>query len=352
MSRYRPYYSVHRHGFTLIELLIVMSIMITLLAITAAVIKINIDADRVRGAARSIQSYLLGARDRAIYAKEPRGVRLIVNAANPRTVSSMVLIQPTEPWNGQVQLLPVDTNMPWDSVTNPMRRVRLRYPNILPNWLQLNQQNLLTAESHPRIKIPANNRGVWYVIDAVDVAGANQDLLLTTPYRNPNPTGINNEPAQIELPPSVVPNEEPMQLPRNVVIDLDACSTNRAAYPGNKLPNVWKNFSVSPFSYKKQLDLMFSPRGSITGTAAASGIIHLYLTEMTAADLQLDAAYSGTSPSIPDKNVVTLFTRTGNVITSPINTTDTLNNSDGSLSPDGIADDPFFFPERGEVAGR
>ena len=344
MPRHQAISANRRRGFTLVELLIVMSIMITLLAITAAVIKINVDADRVRGAARAMQSYLLGARDRAIYAKQPRGVRLIVNSSNPRTVSSMVLIQPTEPWSGQVQLLPVDTTRPWDSATNPMKRVRLRYPNIIPNWLQLNQRNLLVTDAHPRIKIPANNRGVWYVIDSVDVAGVNQDLLLTTPYRNPNPTGVNDEPAQIELPHSVVPNEEPIQLPRNVVIDLDACSTNRSQFPGNKLPNVWKNFSVTPFAYKKQLDLMFSPRGSITGTAASSGIIHFYITELTAADLQLDAAYVGTSPAIPDKNVVTVFARTGNVISSAINTVDSNN--------DGIADDPFYYPERGEVAGR
>jgi prepilin-type N-terminal cleavage/methylation domain-containing protein len=344
MSRHKSSAANRRHGFTLVELLVVMSIMITLLAITATVIKINTDADRVRGASRSIQSYLLGARDRAIYAKQPRGVRLILNASNPRTVSSMVLIQPTDPWNGQVQLWPFDTTQPWNSVTNPMTRVRLRDTKTVPNWLLLNQRNLLTTASHARIKIPANNRGVWYVIDTVDVAGANQDLILTTAYRNPNPNGVNDEPAQIELPPSVVPNEEPIQLPRNVVIDLDACSTNRSTQPGNKLPNVWKNFSTSPFSYKKQLDLMFSPRGSVTGTAAASGIIHFYITEMTAADLQLDAAYVGTSTPIPDKNVVTVFGRTGNVITSPISTVD--------LNNDGIADDPFFYPERGEVAGR
>ncbi|WP_373649196.1 Tfp pilus assembly protein FimT/FimU [Schlesneria sp. DSM 10557] len=342
----------HNQGFTLVELLIVMSLMITLLAIAAATIKVNMDADRVRGAARSIQSYLLGARDRAIYAKQPRGVRLILNPTNPRTVSSMIHIQPTEPWNGQVQLLPRDPMQPWNSLSNPMVRVRLRFPATLPNWQQLNQRNLLTSNAHPRIKIPATNLGVWYVIDTLDLNGANQDILLTTPYRNPNPTGINNEPAQIELPPSPVPNEEPMQLPRGVVIDLDACSTHRTDSPGNKLPNVWKNFNSSPFAYKKQLDIMFSPRGSITGTAAASGIIHLYVTEMTAADLQLDAAYSGSDPAVPDKNVVTIFSRTGNVITSPVNSTDVINNQDGSNSPDGIADDPFFYPERGEIAGR
>lgn len=336
--------SRRQYGFTLIELLVVMLIMITLVAITAAAIKINIDADRVRGAARAVQSYILGARDRAIYAKEPRGVRLILNASNPRSVSSLVFIEPTDPWVGQVQLLPFDTANPWNASTNPMTRVRLRNTNDVPNWLQLNQRNLLVSYAHPRIQIPASDRGVWYTIDTVDVLGTYQDIILTTPFRNPNETGLNDETAQIELPPAPIPNEEPFQLPRNVVIDLDACSSNRTAFPGNKLPNSWKNFSTSPFSYKKQLDLLFSPRGSVTGASAASGLIHFYITEMTAADLQLDAAYVGTNPPIPDKTVVTIFTRTGNVIASPVNTTDANN--------DGVADDPFFFPERGEVAGR
>jgi type II secretory pathway pseudopilin PulG len=235
------YFRIRRRGFTMIELLVVMLIMITIVAVTAAAIKVNIDADRVRGAARSLQSYLLGARDRAIYAKQPRGVRLILNAANPRTVSSVVLIQPTDPWNGQVKILQFNTALPWNSTTNPMTRVRLLDNNHVPNWQQLNQRNLLVTESHPRIKIPANNRGVWYVVNAVDFNGTNQDLILTTEYRNPNPLGV-YETAQIELPPSVVPNEEPFQLPRNVVIDLDACSSNRSVAPGNKLPNSWKNF--------------------------------------------------------------------------------------------------------------
>lgn len=333
-----------RRGFTLIELLVVMSIIIMIVAITAAAIKVNIDGDRVRGAARSIQSYFLGARDRAIYAKAPRGVRLVLNSANPRTVSSMVYIEPTDPWTGQVQILPFNTGLPWNSSTNQMTRVRLRNTNNVPNWLQLNQRNLLVSAAHPRIQIPATDRGVWYVIDTVDVLGAFQDLILTTEYRNPNSTGLNDETALIELPPSVIPNEEPVPFPRNVVIDLDACSSNRTAFPGNKLPAVWKNFSTSPFSYVKQLDLLFSPRGNVTGNASASGLVHLYVTEASAADQQLDAAYVGKSPPVPDKYAVTIFTRTGNVIVSPINTTDANN--------DLIADDPFFFPERGEVAGR
>lgn len=353
--------NLRRRGFTLVELLVVMMIMITLLAIATAAIKINIDADRVRGAARSVQSYFLGGRDRAIYAKAPRGVRLILNtasnSANPRTVSSMVFIEPTDPWVGQVQIMPFNTAMPWNSVTNPMNRVRLRNVNEVPNWQQLNARNLLVDAARPRIQIPATDRGVWYTIATVDVAGAFQDVILTTEYRNPNSTALNDETAQIELPPVPIPNEEPFQLPRNVVIDLDACSSNRNFTPPNKLPGTWTyaNPAGPPpaFLYRKQLDVLFSPRGAVTGPSASSGVIHLYVTEQAAADNQLDAAYTGGGPiAIPDKFAVSIFTRTGNIIVSPINATDAFNNGSGAVGADGIADDPFFYPERGEVAGR
>ena len=47
----------------------------------------------------------LGARDRAIYAKQPRGVRFLVDQQNPRTCSSMVYIGPSDPWSeGRIRL--------------------------------------------------------------------------------------------------------------------------------------------------------------------------------------------------------------------------------------------------------
>ena len=96
-------------------------------------------------------------------------------------------------------------------------------------------------------------------------------------------------------------------------------------------------------------------RGGVTGLAAASGVIHFYLTEQAAADLTLNAGFrdnpaaalpGGIDPStpIPDKMLVSVFTRTGNVVVSSVNATDT--------NADGIADDPLFYSERGEVAGK
>ncbi len=350
----------HSLGFTLLELLIAVSILLILLAITATAIRVNNNADRVRGGARTLQSYLLGAKDRAIYAKSPRGVRFLRDGTNPRTVTSMVYIEPTAPWQGQVRIIPADGVLAnWNSATNPMRRVQLRDLNQVPNWQQLQSRGLLTAGL--RIRIPANSRGTWYVIQSVNIVSSGpQEVYLTTEIRNPVSTGELFEQAEIELPPSVVQNAEPVQLPRGVVIDLDRCSANPSAVngAGARLPAAWRvgpPEGAASFSYTNRMDLMFSPRGGVTGSSAATGIIHFYVTDQAAADLTLNAGF-GDNPAaalpagidastpIPDKVLVSVFTRTGNVVVSPVNTTD------GNAN--GIADDPFYYSERGEVAGK
>lgn len=63
-----------RGGFTLIELLIVISIMVILVALTATMMRPDIEGRRVREAARSINVYLASARNRATETGKPCGV--------------------------------------------------------------------------------------------------------------------------------------------------------------------------------------------------------------------------------------------------------------------------------------
>ena len=92
-----------RRGFTLVELLVVVAIVLIMAGLTLAVWTSTASADRIRSAARQVQSAILGARDRAIYAPrvasssaaQYRGLRLIRNAddsGSPETVKSFVLI--------------------------------------------------------------------------------------------------------------------------------------------------------------------------------------------------------------------------------------------------------------------
>ena len=74
-----------RRGFTLIELLIAITIFLILTAMAVAAVNAFGDGDRVSGSARQVQSFVSGARDRAIYTNQtdagprPVGVRLLPN---------------------------------------------------------------------------------------------------------------------------------------------------------------------------------------------------------------------------------------------------------------------------------
>src|SRR5580704_14886387 len=81
-----------RASFTLVELLVSLSIMLILAVITIRLVNTSLDSDRLKAGSRELQSYLAGARDRAIYAGQPRGVRFIPDQADPYSVHSFVYI--------------------------------------------------------------------------------------------------------------------------------------------------------------------------------------------------------------------------------------------------------------------
>lgn len=373
-----------RSGFTLVELMMVIGLVLLIAVMTASAINLSVSGDKVRGGARQVQSYLAGARDRAIYSKAPRGVRFLLDSTNNRTVSSMVYIAPTEDWTqGSIQL-------EWDtSVVPPLVRVVRGFDNssgiINPTgWLGLYQQGLL--KDGQRIRIPNDNTGEWYSIDTSLMVSASPDgsdglnppkLILTTPYARPGTTdptttvpafspGQGPTTYRLELPATVLANQEPVLLPKGCVIHLDRCSTDPEQFNagtlatgrGNKLPSGWRKptttADTSGFDYTSQMDVMFSPRGVVIGPAAQAGIIHFYLGDQKDADL--DRLYWSTTSSYPtfsapeygawadpmspnyergDKLILTVFTRTGAVSTHPIHPTD-----------------KFKFAETGEVAGK
>jgi hypothetical protein len=190
-----------------------------------------------------------------------------------------------------------------------------------------------------------------------------------------------NEQALIELPPSIVPNKQPVPFSKGAVIDLDRCGmvSNWATLNdsnvhdllkyGLKLPSSWKPSvpNTSTFRYSSTMDVMFSPQGTVTGPAASTGIIHLVVTEQAAADQGLPTFYDPTNyltwpgnpttstpqpyESVPDKSVVSIFTRTGGAICSPVEST-YLVTTPSPVNQRVIASDPFVYAERGEVAGR
>lgn len=366
-----------RAGFTLVELMVVVGVILLIAVMTASAINTTISGDKVRGGARQVQSFLAGARDRAIYSKAPRGVRFLLDSTNNRTVSSMVYIAPTDDWTqGTIQ-------MEWyGSIVKCVRGFDndtsgLAIPT---DWLNLYKQGLL--KNGVRIKIPDDNTGEWYTVDTSLLATATTSdpprlLLLTklsvaatqtanqTDYQPAFQSGTGPTTYRLELPPSVLPNQEPVLLPKGCVIHLDRCTTagnlENLAKHGDKLPSSWKKATTtvppdpSGFDYSSLMDVMFSPRGVVIGPAAQSGIIHFYLGEQKDADMDRTYWTTTTPPtnSAPeygfwtdpsaispnhergDKLILTLFTRTGAVSTHPIHPSDR-----------------FKFAETGEVAGK
>lgn len=435
-------------GFTLIELLVVVMILLVLAAVTVSAINVTIEGDKVRAAARQIQSYLEGARSRAVAARAPRGVRFLLDPTDPRTVTSMVYIAPTDPWTeGTVWLerpdLDHDGIPAYNDPDDPMHPNNAQahslpiiqgenevyvlrgfdyssekvledfgftndYPPKDTNWLELYQRGLL--RNGDLITLQPGNRK--YAIDTrlLDQADPSDGdppvrLLLQSAYSKPaeRPVSATNTPPptavqafnapyregySLQLAPAPLAGQEPVQLPKGVVIHLDRCSSNPDGYDssttppswgpqarGDKLPSTWKKQRVPPpsqnwqpdFEYTPYCDILFSPRGMVVGPEASQGIIHLYVCEQKDADRdRLDwavdpatfsspvrwsapeyaASQTASDPNGPayqrgDKLVVSIFTRTGAITVNPVH-------PQADLQPS----ERFRYSETGEVAGK
>jgi hypothetical protein len=140
----------------------------------------------------------------------------------------------------------------------------------------------------------------------------------------------------------VAPFTEPIALPTGMVIDLKWSSASAQALAT----------SLEATGALGKIDLMFTPRGNITGPASVMGPIHFLIH-----DLQDAVARDPNNSALPlspispknrsDKIILTIFPATGNVQSFPIDSTDVLNNSDGTAGPDGLADDLFRFARNG-----
>lgn len=391
--------SQRRTGLTLIELLIVVTIFLLLTTFTVIAVDFTFESERVSAAARQTQSLLEGARDRAIRAREPRGVRLILDPDpdNGRMVSSLIYVGAAEPWTeGTIQL----QRPPQLPLTNPpvaaSQDVTIVAGSIDTLWFKLKQRGFLGVyefdtngngvvdpgedlnsngvfdQETPRIKIPGDKNGTWYRV-RTHLLGAdplNPNILeLVRPYRDPGTTepteivafdgGSGPQTYVLELPPRVLPDADPVLLPDGVVIDLDA----------SDVPTSWRPPAGAGLSvpYSSRMDLMFSPRGTLIGTTAGTGLIHLYVSLREDVQIATDAgrppvnangfprvptdalfasgpATAGSAqPVVGDRGLVTIFASTGKISSHEIN----LDNVDADPN---TLDDPFLFAELGEVS--
>ena len=386
-----------RGGFTLVELLVVITIIVILLTMTLLTVNFSNEGDRVKGAAGQVQSFLAGARDRAIYAKEPRGVRFFVNPENPRAVNTMAYIAPGGSWSSpensaNISLERIDGNIDGDFEDAVDQVIRVHgFQN--PGWWNLKRRGWLVDGL--RIRIPKGPTGNWYPIDTrlIDVTiapTADQILLLQIPFADSGTKGQlvahSGFTYEIELPSKLLA-QDPAILPESVVIDLDA----------SKIPDGWRpQFGINSGNYSGYMDVIFSPRGNILGDAAGAGVMHLYVGDAEDSlflkerfEAAYKASHGGTRPSytsdksfvpmdeIPlswitgentyqtkDRRIISVFTQTGAVSVHEVNgffsegspatgdSQDSLDFDNDSVTnePDGLADDPYFFAETGKAA--
>ena len=164
-----------------------------------------------------------------------------------------------------------------------------------------------------------------------------------------------------------------MTLPSGCVIDLYRSQIPPAWYSQQSvLPNNVPQGMTPPWvicgpdpavagnvivrQYLSPMDIMFSPRGNVTGTISAMGAIFFCIRDMRDATRQLDPAnlnFTNTS-LIPqgDTLILALYPQTGLVQTFEADLTDNRNNSTGNTGADQIADDIFNFAKLGMAASR
>jgi prepilin-type N-terminal cleavage/methylation domain-containing protein len=367
-----------RGGFTLTELLVVIAILLILAGMTLAVFNSVTASDRIRSGARQLQSGLLGARDRSLFAQKTavagstleRGIRLIVETGpqllrpdgtpryyDPPTNSrpvyrrfarQMVYIQQPDPiffanaFGVAFQLRRIDLNgngtieasepiqllkeVPVDMINPSPTPAGTNPPAVAdPEFRRLRTDGLITEGA--LIEIPVDS-GVYHTIQfnhpVTNNPAADDELYLVQAFSSAGAgSGLvafdrddtDRMRGKIELLPRPLVGEQPIQLPAGIVIDLGA---DEVLYRSD-LPSPGWNASRTTY------DILFGARGAVSGPLGSAGRVPFLLCDSRDFDEGLNPA-SPTSRG--DWLAVTLFTQTGFVLTSQVDRSDVLGGED------------------------
>ena len=142
-----------RASFTLLELLVSLGIILILATLTMRLLNATLNSDRIRNAARELQSFLAGSRDRAVYAGQPRGVRLIQDPNDRSAVHSFVYVGAPSTFTDGTQIT-ITTAGATSTISTPPA-----------SWTTLVQRGLLTDGANITLGgttySMARNGGTW-----------------------------------------------------------------------------------------------------------------------------------------------------------------------------------------------
>ncbi|HBH54029.1 MAG TPA: hypothetical protein DDY91_19255 [Planctomycetaceae bacterium] len=350
-----------RAAFTLTELLVVISILVLLTSIVVVAMGNTRGSDRVRSAARAGQSSILGARDRATQAKEQRGIRFIRDPNDPTLIVGFQHVRPLPlmKYGGVDASTAFAIMRPGSSTATSPEATIIAGTGPSIDWF-FSDSNGLFDFANTRVRLSSAGSNQWYKLVPqqeqppffVVKSGSSQLMKLAVAYNSPAlsvPSLIASSSQQhgvvleLQLGNEVSPFTEPMPLPTGMVIDLKWSSQS-----AKDLASLDSKGALS------QIDLMFTPRGNITGPDSVNGPIHFLIHDLQDAvsvETLGDGSTRPLSPISPrnrsDKIILTIFPATGNVQSFPIDSTDVVNNADGSAGPDGLADDLFRLARNG-----
>lgn len=243
-------------AFTLVELLVALSVMLILATLTFRMVGSVLDSDRIKTGSRELQSFLAGARDRAIYAGQPRGVRFIADQTDLYTIRSFAYIGAPTNYT--------DSNLIDIQIGPPAGTIVFQNAGTLTNWQNLWNRGLLANGAQIQLRDATNTIvGGFLTVSPTSPASPPTGFAITSAAGlSPLPRlGLSY---QLQLSPALLPGEEPRTLPDRIAIDLRT----------SILPASWTNFGTAT-----EFDLLFSPDGRVYGPPASDGRIHFVLAD-------------------------------------------------------------------------
>jgi len=328
-----------RRGFSLVELVVVISILLVLATAAAWGVSTTRGADRPAAGARVLQAQLLGARDRASQAREPRGVRLLRDSQNPGQLVGVARLQPAPRLRyggiGSPFQLERDDVLPADGRADRPEIHLVRGLSSGFDWRELQQAGHLSVPF--RIRFPAQV-GSWHTVTALEDVPGQPGQTLARVFSDLGAGDGSRDPWAVVA----VPADSP-----RATCELDLGSAAALVDPAEALPAglvIDLTYSHVPPEWRQpetRVDVWAQPGGALSaGPGATPSWLALVLRDRRDADLGRDPADPAcVGPSLG----LFIAPQTGSVRTFSLDLTDVIQNDSQTPGPDGRADDLFHL---------